>query len=50
MSTPLAWYLIRTKRSREQYVHEELSRRPARSLSANVKAASVNDFVDEARL
>jgi transcriptional antiterminator RfaH len=26
MSTPLAWYLIRTKPSKEQYVHEELSR------------------------
>jgi transcriptional antiterminator RfaH len=26
MSTPLAWYLIRTKPRREQYVHEELSR------------------------
>jgi hypothetical protein len=26
MSTPLAWYLIRTKPSSEQYVHEELWR------------------------
>jgi hypothetical protein len=48
ISTPLAWYLILTKLSREQYVHEQLSRVLPEIFLPMFLSRRRHDFVAEA--